>query len=81
MSVQPDQEVLPGQLRGGHPDQQLPAAAATAALLDRPDRGIQPADHIQPIDQLGHRDQPRHRRQRRIRRTDPHPPPATSTTP
>jgi hypothetical protein len=47
-----------------------------AALLDRPDRRVQPADHVQPLDQFGHRHHARHRRQRRIRRTDPHPPPA-----
>ena len=75
LPVQPDQEVLPGQLRGSHPHQQLPAGVAAAALLDRPDLRVQPADHVQPLDQLGHRDHARHRCQCRIRRADPHPPP------
>jgi hypothetical protein len=66
------------QLRGGDPDQHLPAGMTAAALLDRPDRRVQPIDHIQPVGQLGHRQHPRHRRQRRIRRTDPHPPPTTT---
>ena len=59
LAVQPDQEVLPGQLRRGHPDQQLPAGVPAVALLDRPDRRVQPADHVQPLDQLGHRDHAR----------------------
>ena len=37
--VQPDQEVLPGQLRGGHPGQHLPAGEPPRPLLDRPDPG------------------------------------------
>jgi hypothetical protein len=81
LAVQPNHEVFPGQLRSGHPDQQLPAGMAAAALLDRPDRRVQPADHIQPLDQLGHRHHARHRRQRRIRRPDPHPPPPAATAP
>jgi hypothetical protein len=52
---------------------------AATALLDRPDRRVQPADHVQPLHQFGHRRHARHRRQRRIRRTDPHPPPASTT--
>jgi hypothetical protein len=48
-----------------------------AALLERPDRRVQPADHVQPLDQLGHREHPRHRCQRRVRHADPHPPPPT----
>jgi hypothetical protein len=79
LPVEPDQEILPSQLRGGHPHQQLAAGVAAAALLDRPDRRVQPADHIQPLHQLGHRDHARHRRQCRIRRTDPHPPPPTTS--
>jgi hypothetical protein len=75
LPVQPDQEILPGQLRGSHPYQHLPAGVTAAALLDRPDPRVQPADHVQPLDQLGHRDHARHRRQCRIRRADPHPPP------
>jgi hypothetical protein len=75
-AVQPDEEVLPGRLRRGDPDQHLTAGVPAAALLDRPERRVQPAGHIQPLDQLGHRHHPRCRRQRRIRRADPHPPPA-----
>ena len=75
LAVQSDQEVLPGQLRGRHPDQQLSAGEPPIAGLDRPDRRIQSLDHAQPVDQLGHRRQPRHRGQRRVRRADPHPPP------
>ena len=58
LAIQPDQEVFPGQLRGGDPDQHLPAGMAAAALLDRPDPRVQPVDHLQPLDQLGHRDHP-----------------------
>ena len=36
LAVQPDQEVLPGQLRRGHPDQQLAAGVAAAARLIGP---------------------------------------------
>ncbi len=73
--VQPDQEVLPGQLRRRHPDQQLPTGMAPVAGLDRPDRCIQRPDHAESVNQLGHRRHPRHARQRRVRRADPHPPP------
>jgi hypothetical protein len=73
--VQPNQEVLPGQLRRRHPDQQLPASMAPVAGLDRPDRCIQRPDHAESVNQLGHRRHPRHARQRRVRRADPHPPP------
>jgi len=76
LPVQPDQEVLPGQLRRGHPDQQLPAGMPPVALLDRADRGIQRLDHAEPIDQFGDRHQPRVRGQSRIRRADAHPLPA-----
>jgi hypothetical protein len=58
LAVQPDPEVLPGQLRGRDPDQQLPAGEPAAALLERPDRRVQPADHVQPVGQLGHRQHP-----------------------
>ena len=81
LAVKPDQEVLPGQLRGGHPHQQLPAGVAAAALLDRPDHRVEPADHVQPLDQLAHREHSRYRRQRRVRCADPHPLPPTPTTP
>ncbi|WP_448074216.1 hypothetical protein [Georgenia yuyongxinii] len=75
--VQPDQEVLPGQLRRGHPHQQLTARQATSALLDRPDRLIQRLDHTELLDQLTDRRQPRVRRQARIRPPDFHSSPAT----
>jgi hypothetical protein len=81
LAVQPDQEVFPGQLCGGDPDQQLCGGVPAAALLDRPDRRVQPADHVQAFDQFGHRHHARHRRQRRVRRTDPHPPPPAATAP
>jgi hypothetical protein len=58
LAVQPHQEVLPGQLRRGHPDQQLSGSVPPAALLDRPDRRVQPTDHIQAVGQLGHRQHP-----------------------
>jgi len=41
LAVQPDQEVFSGQLRGSHPDQQLPAGVAAAALLDRADHRVE----------------------------------------
>jgi len=47
LAVQTDQEVLPGQLRRGDPDQHLTSGLAAAASLDRPDRRIQPAGHVQ----------------------------------
>jgi hypothetical protein len=74
-AVQPDQEVLPRQLRRRHPDQQLTTCVAPVAGLDRPDRRIQAPNHAQVLDQLAHRRHPRYRGQRRIRRSDPHPPP------
>jgi len=75
LPVQPDQEVLPGQLHRRQPDQQLGAGEPTIAGLDRPDRRIQQLDHAQAVNQLGHRGHPRHRGQRRVRRADLHPPP------
>jgi len=75
VAVQPDQEVLPGQLRVRHPDQQLTTAEPAVAFLDRPDRRIQQLDHGEAVDQLGHRRHPRVPGQRRVRRADPHPPP------
>jgi len=80
-AVQPDQEVLPGQLRTGQPDQQLSPAKPPTTGLDRPDRRIQQLDHAQPVDQLGHRSHPRHRGQRQVRRADAHPPPQPTHTP
>jgi hypothetical protein len=44
VSIQPDQEILPGQLRRGHTHQQLPGTMATVSSLDRPDRAIQVFD-------------------------------------
>ena len=52
MAVQPDQEVFPGQLRSGDPDQQLPAGMTAAAVLDRSDHRVQASDHVQSLDQL-----------------------------
>jgi hypothetical protein len=72
LAVQPDQEVFPGQLRSGDPDQQLPAGMTAAAVLDRSDHRVQASDHVQSLDQFGHRHHARGRRQRRVRRADPH---------
>ena len=41
LAVQPDEEVLPGQLRRGDPDQQLPAAQPPIPGLDRADDRVQ----------------------------------------
>ena len=71
LAVQPDQEVLPGQLRRGQPRQQLPGPEPAVPLLDRTDRPIQRADHAEPVTQPGDGGQARVRRQRRIRRADP----------
>ena len=79
-----------GPARPGSPPRpaaRRPSRPATArrcgrgALLDRPDRRVEPADHVQPLDQLAHREHARYRRQRRVRRADPHPLPPTPTTP
>jgi hypothetical protein len=75
LAVQPDEEVLPGQLSRGDPDQQLPAAQPPIPGLDRADGRVQQLDHRQSVDQLGHRDRSREPGQRRVRRPDPHPPP------
>jgi hypothetical protein len=69
LPVKPHEEVLPGQLRGRDPDQQLSAGMPALTGLNRPDRRIQQFDHTESVDQLGHRRHPRHRSQRRIRRT------------
>ena len=71
LTVQPGQEVLPGQLRRGDPGQQLPGSEPAFALLDRADRRIQRPDHAEPPAQLGDHGQARIRRQRPIRRADP----------
>jgi hypothetical protein len=55
--VQPDQEVLPGQLCRRHPDQQLTGTESPVALLDRAHRHVQQPDYVQPVQQLGDRDQ------------------------
>ena len=68
--VQPDQEVLAGQLRGGHPGQHLPAGEPPLALLDRPHPLIQGLDQAEPAAQLGHREHPARGRQRRVIRPD-----------
>jgi hypothetical protein len=52
LAIQPDEKVLPDQLRGRHPDQQLPTRMPTVAGLDRPDRSVQQLDHVQAVDQL-----------------------------
>ena len=75
LTVQPDQEVLPGQLRRGDPDQQLPAAKSPIPKLDRTNSRVQQLDHRQSVDQLGHHNRSREPGQRRVRRPDPHPPP------
>ena len=73
--VQADQEVLPGQLRGGHPGQHLPAGKPAAALLDRPHPLIEGRDQAQPLAQLGDREHPARSRQRRVVRPDLDPAP------
>jgi hypothetical protein len=40
LAVQAHQEILPGQLRGREPSQQLPGRQAAVPPLDRPDRRI-----------------------------------------
>jgi len=75
--VQPDQEVLPGQLCRRHPDQQLTGTESPVALLDRAHRHVQQPDYVQPVQQLGDRDQTAVAGQARIRRADPHPPTRT----
>jgi hypothetical protein len=75
--VQPDQEVLPGQLCRRHPDQQLTGTESPVALLDRAHRHVQQPDYVQPVQQLGDRDQTAGAGQARIRRADPHPPTRT----
>ena len=51
-------EVLPGQLRGGHPGQHLTAGESPPALLDRAHRLIQGLDQAELAAQLGHREHP-----------------------
>ncbi len=68
--VQPDQEILAGQLRRGHPGQHLPAGEPPAALLDRPDPRAGCLDQGELAAQFRHRDHPARRRQRRVRRPD-----------
>jgi len=41
LAVQPDEEVLPGQLRRGDPDQKLPAAESPISGLDWADGRVQ----------------------------------------
>ena len=52
--VQTDQELLPGQLRGRHPDQYTAQAVTPRPHLDRPHRGVDLGDHAQPVHQLVH---------------------------
>ena len=59
LPVQPDQEVLPGQLGRGDPGQQLPAAEPPLPLLDRADGLIQRRGHAELGAQLGDRGQAR----------------------
>ena len=73
--VQAHQEVLPGQLRGGHPGQHLPAGKPAAALLDRPHPLIEGRDQAQPLAQLGDREHPARGRERRVVRPDLDPAP------
>ena len=68
--VQPDQEILPGQLGRGHPGQHLPAGEPPRPLLDRPDALIQRRGQAELAAQLGHRDHPARPRQRRVGRPD-----------
>ena len=73
--VQPDQEVLPGQLRRGHPGQHLPAGKPPRPLLDRPHPPIKGRDQAKPLAQLGDREHPARPGQRRVIRPDLDPAP------
>ena len=68
--VQPHQEVLPGQLGGGHPGQHLPAGKPPRPLLDRPHRLIEGLDQAELAAQLGDREHPARGGQRRVIRAD-----------
>jgi len=69
--VHPVQAVLTDQLRARHPHQQLPAAQAPVALLDRADPAAQDLHDPQPANQLIDRGEPRQSGQRPVRGTDP----------
>ncbi len=71
--VEPDQEVLPAQLRRGHADQHLPGAEPAVPILDRSHRGVELVDDPEPFGQLGHRGQPGEPGQRLVWRADLHP--------
>ena len=68
--VQPDQEVLAGQLRRGHPGQHLTAGEPAPALLDRPHRLIECLGQAELAAQFGDSEHPARRRQRRVCRPD-----------
>jgi len=70
--VQAHQMVLPGQLRGGQPDQQPTSPQPPVAGLDPADGAVEGVDHVEAFAQLGDRGHPRHCGQRPIRRADTH---------
>ena len=73
--VQAHQEVLPGQLRRGHPGQHLPAGKPAAALLDLSHPRIESLDQAELAAQLGDREHPARTGQRRVVRADLDPAP------
>jgi hypothetical protein len=74
VAVQPDQEVLAGQLCCRYTDQQLAGPEPPVALLDRTRRRVQPPDHVEPIQQFGDRHHAGVAGHTRIRVADPDPP-------
>ena len=70
LTVQADQEILPGQLRRGDPGQHLPTGEPAVALLDRRHVLIEGLDQAELDAQFGDRDHPASRCQRRIRCPD-----------
>lgn len=74
VAVQPDQDVLPGQLRTGHPDQQLATAEPPVPGFDwsiaASNSRIIPTRSTSSVTAI-----PENEGRGRIRRADPHPPP------
>jgi hypothetical protein len=54
LTIQPNQKVLPSQLRSRQTDQQLTAGVPAIAGLDWIDRRVQQPDHAKPVNQLAH---------------------------
>jgi hypothetical protein len=78
--VHPDQEVLTGQLRTRHRQQQAAPGHPAATFLDRADRGVQRLPDAQHPIQFGHRGQPGMTGQPDIRRREPDPATEPATT-